>query len=440
VYGWDKHDGQNYGTQTIEDQALNIKLTTEFVKIGTNMKIRVKGHSINDEDALISMIYYLGFDSNEGKFTSKSQDQNLHTITLESPTKYTFISKDEISLLGLKTNVQQFKVDPENVWKLKETLIENFVENAKEKIKTLGRVDSALLFQIKSKEELQNSNVVAFQHFLKAPFVVEYTLTTEDTEFIDFKTAEEKFDVKFAKSFPLDKYNPDQIKFGKHLLSNMMGGIGYFHGDSIVDNAIVGQDEDDFDDEDEDEDDYFESEFIKRPAPDPRKTSATSLFTGVPSRSFFPRGFLWDTGFDLLLIQQFDVDIRYFILTSMDIIKSWTNLIDENGWVAREQILGPEARSKVPEEFQIQYPHYANPPTIVGSLQKHLELAEIVVEDKSHLKHLEFLESVYPKFKKNYEWFVNTQSGHTSDYNYGAKIRGFKWRGRKESHILTSGM
>ena len=33
--------------------------------------------------------------------------------------------------------------------------------------------------------------------------------------------------------------------------------------------------------------------------------------------------------------------------TSLDILKDWIDLIDDDGWVAREQILGEEARSKV---------------------------------------------------------------------------------------------
>lgn len=32
---------------------------------------------------------------------------------------------------------------------------------------------------------------------------------------------------------------------------------------------------------------------------------------------------------------------------SLEILKSWVDLIDEDGWVGREQILGEEARSKV---------------------------------------------------------------------------------------------
>ena len=36
-----------------------------------------------------------------------------------------------------------------------------------------------------------------------------------------------------------------------------------------------------------------------------------------------------------------------FIGSSLEILRDWISLIDENGWVAREQILGEEARSKV---------------------------------------------------------------------------------------------
>lgn len=32
---------------------------------------------------------------------------------------------------------------------------------------------------------------------------------------------------------------------------------------------------------------------------------------------------------------------------SLEILKSWISLIDDDGWVGREQILGEEARSKV---------------------------------------------------------------------------------------------
>lgn len=67
---------------------------------------------------------------------------------------------------------------------------------------------------------------------------------------------------------------------------------------------------------------------------------------------------------------------------SLEIVKSWFSLVDEDGWVAREQILGDEARSKVPSEFQVQYPHYANPPTLFVVLTEFIDKVEKMEEEK----------------------------------------------------------
>lgn len=68
---------------------------------------------------------------------------------------------------------------------------------------------------------------------------------------------------------------------------------------------------------------------------------STSLFSATPSRSFFPRGFLWDEGFHLQVIYPWDLEI------TLESVRSWLSLMDEEGWIGREQILGEEARSKV---------------------------------------------------------------------------------------------
>ena len=46
-------------------------------------------------------------------------------------------------------------------------------------------------------------------------------------------------------------------------------------------------------------------------------------------------------------VYQLDLRGQFTTVCSLDILKSWVDLIDEDGWVAREQILGEEARSKV---------------------------------------------------------------------------------------------
>ncbi|OXA38572.1 Mannosyl-oligosaccharide glucosidase GCS1, partial [Folsomia candida] len=89
-------------------------------------------------------------------------------------------------------------------------------------------------------------------------------------------------------------------------LSNLIGGIGYFHGHSKVQSPYNS-------------------------APVPYWTS--SLYTAVPSRSFFPRGFLWDEGFHLLLINKWNPEI------SIDIISHWLDMMNTEGWIPENRFL-----------------------------------------------------------------------------------------------------
>ena len=138
-------------------------------------------------------------------------------------------------------------------------------------------------------------------------------------------------------------------------------------------------------------------------------------------------------------------------------MRSWFSLIDDDGWIGREQILGHEARSKVPPEFQIQYPHYANPPTlflIFESLIDKLNDKSVVKDSddpldsirSAHLqtpgKAKEYLREIYPLLKRHYFWFRKTQWGDIKSYDRDAHstVEGYRWRGRDTRHILTSGL
>lgn len=157
----------------------------------------------------------------------------------------------------------------------------------------------------------------------------------------------------------------------------------------------------------------------------------------------------------------------------MAILKDWIDLIDEDGWVAREQILGEEARSKVPSEFQTQVPFWANPPTLTMAVTAFIDRlkksqsgpsaqdlgmdfgmgGQVPMSDgptsdirSEYLEDpemaLSYLKYIYKPLKRHYDWFRRTQRGQIKQYARKARSRteAYRWRGRSKDHVLTSGM
>lgn len=208
-----------------------------------------------------------------------------------------------------------------------------------------------------------------------------------------------EFDRKFEERFTLKAkgFGNDEVQFAQAGLSNMVGGIGYFYGSSRV---------------------------ISRYFKEPTDYWNSALYTAVPSRPFFPRGFLWDEGFHQLLISQWDTNI------SKDIIGHWLDLINIEGWIPREQILGDEARTKVPSDFVVQHNENANPPTLILPIKSMVDKG---VLDK------EYLRKIFPRLKAWFNWFNTTQLGNLPST--------YRWHGRdaktdKELNpkTLTSGL
>jgi mannosyl-oligosaccharide glucosidase len=124
---------------------------------------------------------------------------------------------------------------------------------------------------------------------------------TADLDLTNALSAASKMYLKrFDETFQLPApFNTDEYKtFAQAITSNLLGGIGYYHGSSIVDRSFKH----DYDEEDDDEEDSREEK--------PRLTEERELLTATPSRSFFPRGFYWDEGFHLALIGEWDNDLR----------------------------------------------------------------------------------------------------------------------------------
>lgn len=267
--------------------------------------------------------------------------------------------------------------------------------------------------------------------------------TSEVTKQIESvtKSFRSRFIDTFAPASPFNK--PKYETFAKSMFSNLIGGIGYFYGDSVADRSNAPE-------YDEENEGFWEETAEARGRRQESVQPAAELYTSIPSRPFFPRGFLWDEGFHLIPIADWDMDL------TLEIVKSWFDLIDEDGWIGREQILGPEARSKVPVEFQTQYPHYANPPTLFLILENFIDrLTAIASGEKSapaeslqtaHLANRElanqYLAQIFPLLQRQYDWFQRTQFGDLKSYDREAfsSKHAYRWRGRTVQHILTSGM
>lgn len=86
------------------------------------------------------------------------------------------------------------------------------------------------------------------------------------------------------------------------MLSNLVGGVGYFYGDSIVDRSNAPEYE-------EENEGFWEEAAEARARVQPVPDNPAELFTSIPSRPFFPRGFLWDEGFHLMPIMDWDLDL-----------------------------------------------------------------------------------------------------------------------------------
>lgn len=484
-YEWQQHDGRTYARQLLKDTPNNVDITTELIKIpggvnGGSWTVRIKGSA--EPHVKTSLLYYFGL---EGK-----GHLNLDNKVTDSGVK------GDVELSGKTPELGEYKIKFETglheapvalrhqdayakslenwqalglfipdgqQWRAREFVESDIGAQLQAAVQRWGPdngPDPALLYTL-SNSVKDNANFYAFQKVFEGPFdiTISYASLSAgeeiDTSSLDTlsKTAMALFNDRFEQTFHLvmKGYSQNETLFAQALLSSIVGSHGYFYGQSIVDRSWVNE-------YDEEELDFWEDSH--RRTPEPRLTFPTALFTVVPCRPFFPRGFLWDEGFHQLIVGKWDNDL------SLDVIRHWISLIDEDGWVAREQILGEEARSKVPPQFQTQYPHYANPPTLMMAITAFIDRLEsantISIDDPHQMPfdvhpsmdavaslHLSdpnsaraYLKTIYPKLRSNYLWYRRTQRGEIKAYGRRARNsrEAYRWRGRSPDHTLTSGL
>lgn len=487
---WVSYDPRVGGRQVIEDEECHIRIIIDFVKSDDGkswaVKVRAQPHK-GYENVKTSFIWYSGL---EGEKKSPIEgDTRTGYLQLDNPksalgyegtVKLTGIS-EELGIFDIEINDGpgtnrhpiskpvtpdldptrahhiSLRVPDDNVWKARDifvTMLQESVKDLVEKYSTLNEFPPEQAFIIRDLNGFEgNLHFVQKIYQGACEFDIIYTnAITPATEKITSKNINskikqvltlinEKFNQHFSLNKPFDNSSKFR-KFGKEILSGLLGGISYFHGDHLVDRETA------FDE------DSFESHQLTGYPEGPHE-----LFTLVPSRPFFPRGFLWDEGFHLLPLLKYDSDLV------MEIMKSWFSLIDDDGWIAREQILGPELRSRVPEQFQVQSPEIVNPPTLMLAFTYLLESAKLAgnygnvneplfYSDEAIITHKDlglvilnnpelltnYTKEIYPRLKTHYEWFRRTQKGYVEEFGRGANLEAYRWRGRTITHCLASGI
>jgi mannosyl-oligosaccharide glucosidase len=501
-YTWTKYDPHEGGVQVIKDARNNVQLTTEFLKVsggdhGGSWAARIKGEPLDPlQPSRISTIFYFGLEGLGGidmetdeednglegeiKFTGSSPELDEFVIRIvDGPNNaavtdgpYSEVFKDRIG----KSHFLGQPIPAGNIWQAKESILQSIVKRAQEVIAPYreaagGAPDASWVLQLPD-EVYSSSNLYAIQKLFDGEFQFDvFFESASSNQKLSSSTLDDgiaalsnSFDQRFKKVFPMpsdyaSSGNAEALNaFSQSITSNLVGGVGYFYGNSIVNEKFSFE----WDEEDDGEDSPASDE-VKGP----RLTEPKKLLTATPSRSFFPRGFYWDEGFHLLHIGAWDSDF------SLEILQDWIDLIDDNGWVAREQILGEEARSKVPAEFLTQVPNYANPPTLTMAVTAYINrvkaastgpsdadlgmdfgmggtqvpLGQKETSEAGSLSlnpevAIDFLKGIYRPLKRHYDWFRRTQRGQIKQYARKARSRteAYRWRGRSDKHVLTSGM
>lgn len=441
------YDVRKGGMQIVNDTGNNLDLIIQFAKVSDDdpraeWGLRVRGIlRANTPDRKTTLVFYLG-----------SEDPNSRIECTEEPMVKP--SNSDLICEGTTVGLRNFKIHIPGDRSDRNSMQRTSVKSLTVPTDTIWQAKSIFIDQLKGSDSHEGmvaddpgeGNLHLVQKSFEGDFefdvlfsdsvsgVMTSSLLTENIQ-----DTMSMFSNRFQAVYPLQAPFQDEqhIKFSQSLISNILGGIGYFYGTSKVDVSsapeLVETDQN-----------FGEKAPSARSHAVVEEQGPYQLFSAVPSRPFFPRGFLWDEGFHLQVILDWDMDL------ALEIVASWFHLMDSNGWIAREQILGAEARSKVPSEFQTQYPDNANPPTLflvveafvarLNGESPYSGTPSRYLSDPEAAKS--FLKTIYLKMKKHYEWFCRTQAGNLKNYQLpGSNFdQGYRWRGRTPQHIFTSGL
>ena len=477
LFRWDVHDGRFYGRQTIVDRRYGLDMTVRFVKTsdGAGWALRVDGkRAVNFP--LRFVVYFiseLGAKTEGGRLSLRSATDALalNPDTLvpgdgfsPDPSLHVTGALDEAGDRKFRAVVSDLHGSwQEGPWTASRTTRDPTsafnldVRHGGQKFTEGGQPR-------RGAKAFAGYNAIRLEKRLSGNIRVEVSLAElptagSDEPFVDpfadpcatgqaMQRREALFHQRFNAAFDWDTEVADLARFAAQAtpdvldrpmppastlrlmassgLSNLLGGIGFWHGEYWVDEA---------------DREHEEAEGLRNPRENTRRPSAhgpLTLFSGVPSRAKFPRGFLWDEGFHQLLVAVWDAAL------SKDVVLHWLGCMDPaTGWIPREQILGGEPRTRVPEQFVAQHRTHTNPPAMVLQIQRFAQAAVNAGGDDDG-----FLQKALPPLEKWVAYLLRSQCGGSRDCHVKPLAASqqsnasylFRWRSRNGYHLLASGL
>ncbi|CDP19898.1 unnamed protein product [Coffea canephora] len=414
TYGWTEHNGRDYGHQILVDQDMTLK--TSFLKSKEHgssyggdwaVRIEVENDEVNLSEEMSKTVHLFFY----------MDDESGNALNLGSGA--TDVDDESILASGYRSDVGnwQLLLSTEDEFEFHYSGFKTpFVHNLSDLVQSNLGIQARKVGRLQLSDTSEgSSNILVFQLSGRIPFKADIifqsgTLAQKERAIglagasLTNKLSEKQKDYadKFERCFNLgDELDSGSVTVGKAALANLLGGIGYFYGQSQI--ALSNR-----------PDKKHGDDFISYwPA---------ELYTAVPSRPFFPRGFLWDEGFHQLLIWRWDIHI------CLDIIGHWLDLMNIDGWIPREQILGAEALSKVPEEFVTQHPTNGNPPTlflVLRDLICSIKAKKFAAGERKEISI--FFDEAFVRLEGWFKWFNTTQSGKA--------VSSYFWHGRDNKTI-----
>lgn len=346
-YGWDSYDPRLGGVQTIHDDGNGVDIVTEFVKFvdrgdnGGSWAARVRGTPRHGQpaDLTTAIVFNLGLEGfgtlevltegDNGKLgfeqdvVIKGQTPELGSFTLtvtRGKGKTPAPSHPAAKTNPLdRTRVHSMQVPEAAIWQSKVVMFSSMKETVEKLLKEYGQKKLPPAWQIYDITNMPGrGNLHLVQKTFEGAFEFDIMFSSssartpiqssEITPQVEKVTGaiRERYSHAQKPAAPFD--DPKYFEFSMSLFSNLIGGIGYFHGDQMVDRSYATE-------YDEDVEGFWQDTAEARAREEPKLEGPYELFTSIPSRPFFPRGFSWDEGFHLLPIVDFDVELTYVLWT-----------------------------------------------------------------------------------------------------------------------------